>query len=129
MPALFRMPKTIPASYQIRRRGKYYQTQSACANFMRRAPQHIQHLIIHSHSLGRKRRAGHIPIIQNRLPGQRLIPHRAQQVPPVNQTHMKRSALTALRRVLPEVLADGADVLWQVGVTEAADLGSAARAA
>ena len=89
MPALFRMTKTLPASYQIRWRGKYYQIQSTCANFMRRVPQHIQHLIIHRHSLGRKRRAGHIPIIQNRLPGQRFIPHRAQQVPPVNQTHMK----------------------------------------
>jgi UDP-N-acetylglucosamine--N-acetylmuramyl-(pentapeptide) pyrophosphoryl-undecaprenol N-acetylglucosamine transferase len=38
-----------------------------------------------------------------------------------------RSAVAALARLLPEVVADGADVLWQVGVTDTAGLPIEAR--
>lgn len=43
------------------------------------------------------------------------------------RTYGFRAAVARLAEVLPEVLADGADVLWQVGVTETADLGIRAR--
>jgi UDP-N-acetylglucosamine transferase subunit ALG13 len=43
------------------------------------------------------------------------------------RTYGFRSAVAALVRVLPEVLTDGADVLWQVGVTDTAGLGIDAR--
>jgi UDP-N-acetylglucosamine transferase subunit ALG13 len=39
------------------------------------------------------------------------------------RTYGFRSAVAALVRVLPEVAADGADVLWQVGVTDTTGLG------
>jgi UDP-N-acetylglucosamine--N-acetylmuramyl-(pentapeptide) pyrophosphoryl-undecaprenol N-acetylglucosamine transferase len=39
------------------------------------------------------------------------------------RTYGFRSAVGALVRVLPEVIAEGADVLWQVGVTDTTGLG------